>query len=224
MPKQEPPSRYVVAIDVVFFAIINQDLKVLLRPRASEPYTGKWATPGGVLKDHESLDDAARRILMRWTGISSAYLEQLYSFGSPDRDPRSRTISVTYFGLVPANFLEQVNQQLNNQEAVWYSVYDLPNLAFDHLEIIEYALIRLRRKLEQTNAVFSLLEKEFTLTDMQTVYEIVFHREFDKRNFRKKILSLNILEPTGKTVIRGAHRPAGTYRFLKSKLHFVDIA
>lgn len=223
MRPSNPPSRYVVAIDVVFFAIIDNDLRVLLRLRDAEPYSGLWATPGGVLKEAESLDEAAERILLRWTGIEKTYLEQLYSFGKPNRDPRGRTVSVTYFGLVPAHHHAQVEELLKNKQAKWFSVYKLPEMAFDHREIIEYALLRLRRKLEQTNAIFSLLEHEFTLTDMQTVYEIVFNREFDKRNFRKKILARDLLEPTGKTVIRGAHRPAQTYRFLKSKHHLVDI-
>jgi 8-oxo-dGTP diphosphatase len=212
-----------VAVDIALFSVADKDLRVLLIKRTLEPFAGCWVIPGGILQENESLDQAALRQLKEKAGISDAYLEQLYTFGDPQRDPRERSVAVAYVGLVPEDRLEQVEVERKAGGAEWFSMYNLPSLGFDHLQILEYALTRLRAKLEYTNAAYSLLPQEFTLTDLQALYEVVFHEAFDRRNFRKKILAADVLEPTGKQIIRGAHRPAQAYRFKKRDLALVDM-
>lgn len=212
-----------VAVDIIIFTIAEKSLKILLVKRNIQPFKNSWAIPGGFVREKESLDDAARRELAEETGVKSVYLEQLYSFGEVNRDPRTRVISVAYFALIPADKTSQLSARTDVSAVKWFAISKLPKVAFDHKKIIEYAIQRLRWKLEYTNVVYSLLDEEFTLTDLQKVYEIVFDRKFDKRNFRKKILSLNLIEPTGKMVLKGVHRPARTYRFIKKKLSFMEI-
>ncbi len=206
-----------VTVDLVVFTVVNDDLKVLLIKRGKEPYFQYWALPGGFIKIDESLEEAALRKLIEDTGIKEVYLEQLYTFGSPKRDPRGRVISVTYFALVDSTKIKLMltgSQKVENIQ--WNSVNDLPKLAFDHKEMIDYALIRLRNKLEYTAVGFELLPELFTLTDLQKLYETILDEEIDKRNFRKKISSMGILESTIHYK-KGAHRPAALYSFKKGK-------
>lgn len=217
------PYQPLVAVDILIFTIINSTLEILLVKRKYEPFKNYWSIPGGFVKKNESLEQAATRELKEETNINNVYLEQLYTFGDPHRDPRDRVISVSYFALVPSDKTDQIKGRADVLEAGWHSTKDLPSLAFDHDKIITYALQRLRWKLEYTNVVYSLLAEEFTLTDMQKIYEIIFDKTFDKRNFRKKILSLSLIQPTGKKVIRGIHRPASTYRFTEKNISLVDI-
>lgn len=215
--------RPLVAVDVLIFTIAEDKLKILLVKRGLQPFKNEWAIPGGFITQEESLEQAAIRELKEETGVTEIYLEQLYSFGEPKRDPRGRVIAVAYFALVPAEKIGALRARTDVSEAKWFSTNDLPKLAFDHEDIFAYALKRLRWKMEYTNVVYSLLNEEFTLTELQRIYEIIFSRPFDKRNFRKKILSLNLIEPTGKKVTRGIQRPAQTYRFIVKKLSLVDI-
>lgn len=212
-----------MAVDILIFSIFENKLKVLLVKRAIEPFRNAWAIPGGFIKENESLDQAALRELKEETGVSTGYLEQLYTFGEPKRDPRGRVISTAYFALAPASKTGTVIEHIDVSEARWFSISNLPRLAFDHKKILNYALKRLQWKLEYTNIAYSILEDEFTLTELQKVYEIVFNKKFDKRNFRKKILSLNLVEPTGRMALKGVQRPAKTYRFLRKKLSFAEI-
>jgi 8-oxo-dGTP diphosphatase len=213
-----------VAVDILIFTISNDQLEILLVKRKIEPYQNYWAIPGGFVQKNESLDQAAKRELAEETGVRSVYLEQLYSFGEVKRDPRGRVISVAYFALIPPQVAQKVRASTDVKQVKWHAISKLPDLAFDHQQIIDYALQRLRWKLEYTNVVYSLLDKEFTLTDLQRVYEIIFGRPFDKRNFRKKILSLHLVEPTGKKIVRGVHRPAQTYRFIERKFTLMEIS
>jgi 8-oxo-dGTP diphosphatase len=207
--KYERPS---VTVDVVMMSLRQRDLQVLLVKRRSWPYEGMWAIPGGFVNIDESLVAAAKRELQEETGVQDVYLEQLYTFGDPGRDPRTRVITVVYFALLDCERL-QVRAADDAVDVGWFSVYDLPPLAFDHAKILEYALSRLRGKLEYTTIAFSLLPEQFTLHELQRVYEIILHRRLDKRNFRKKILSTGILEDTGGKKMEGTHRPARLYRF-----------
>lgn len=216
--------RPMVAVDMLIFTVTDNKLKVLLVKRGIEPFKNKWAIPGGFIFENETLEESAKRELKEETGVTTGYLEQLYTFGEPKRDPRGRVISVSYFALIPASKTGTISKDADTKEAKWFSVDNLPKLAFDHKKIVTYALKRLQWKLEYTNVAYSILEDEFTLTDLQKVYEIVFGRPFDKRNFRKKIMSLNLVEPTGKKVVFGVHRPAKTYRFIRRKLSFAGIA
>lgn len=208
--KYERPS---VTVDVVMMTLRQRDLQVLLIKRRSWPYEGMWAIPGGFVNIDESLEEAAKRELQEETGLQDVYLEQLYTFGDPGRDPRTRVITVVYFALMDCERLQGVRAADDAADVDWFSVYNLPPLAFDHGKIIDYVLTRLRGKLEYTTIAFNLLAEQFTLRELQRVYEIILHRRLDKRNFRKKILSTGILEDTGAKKMEGTHRPARLYRF-----------
>jgi len=199
-----------ITVDVVIFTLRDDDLQVLLVQRKATPFKGRWAIPGGFVNKSEPLEAAARRELHEETGARDVYLEQLYTFGEPGRDPRGRVIMVAYFALVPAPLIVEAGSDA--RDARWWSVYKLPRLAFDHDRIIKYALQRLRYKLEYTAVGFQLLPPQFTLTELQKAYEVVLGETLDKRNFRRRILEANILEETGQfTESRG--RPAKFYRF-----------
>ena len=206
--------RPAVTVDVILFAFQHDTLTVLLVRRTNDPYTGKWALPGGFIGEQEDIYDAARRELKEETNVTDVYLEQLYTFGQPDRDPRARVITVAYFALLSADEAAQQQEQGGSDagEARWWNIYELPDLAFDHQRILDYALQRLRWKLEWTALGFLLLPKEFTLSELQRVYETILHEPLDKRNFRRKILTADVLEETG-NMRAGDHRPAKLYRF-----------
>jgi 8-oxo-dGTP diphosphatase len=204
--------RPMVTVDTVIFTIQGDDLKVLLVKRGVEPFKGCWAIPGGFVQLDESLEDAARRELYEETNVRDLYLEQLYTFGAPDRDPRGRVISVSYFALISSQHRELV-ARTDSTDVAWFNVYKLPELSFDHADIIEYALTRLRYKLDYTSVGFQLLPPKFTLTELQQVYEVILRKKLDKRNFRKKILSLGILTPLEETKMEGPHRPAKLYEY-----------
>ncbi|VVB77988.1 ADP-ribose pyrophosphatase [uncultured archaeon] len=185
-----------VTVDIVIFTINDNDLKLLLVKRGVEPFKGKWAIPGGFVKLDESLHEAAKRELAEETGVKDVYLEQLYTFGDPKRDPRGRVITVSYMALVNSEKIK-LSPSTDSSDAQWFSLKKLPELAFDHKKISEYALKRLRWKFEYTTVAFSMLPEKFTISQIQSMYEIVFGKEFDKRNFAKKLLSLNILKEQG---------------------------
>jgi 8-oxo-dGTP diphosphatase len=204
--------RPAVTVDLVIFTIADDDLKVLLIQRDVPPFEGMWALPGGFVRIDESLEDAARRELHEETGVKDIYLEQLYTFGELHRDPRTRVITVAYFALIRGQ--DQILRATTDaRAAAWYSAYAPPPLAFDHRQILEYGLFRLRAKLEYSTVGFQLLPEEFSLGELQRMYETILKRPIDKRNFRKKVLSLGIVEPISKTRRTGAHRPAQLYRF-----------
>ena len=210
-----------IAVDMIIFTMGEHDLMVLLIQRRGEPFAGAWAFPGGFVDPDESLDEAAARELREETTVSDVYLEQLYTFGEPRRDPRGRVISVSYFAL-----LRQPLAVVGGDDATdarWFPLSALPPLAFDHAMILDYALDRVRKKLEYTNVVYSLLPETFTLTELQRVYEIILGRAIDKRNFRKKISSLDLVAPTGEVRRDGAHRPAKLYHFRSREPRIVDI-
>jgi 8-oxo-dGTP diphosphatase len=205
-----------VTVDLVIFTVQGPELQVLLIKRRDAPFEGAWALPGGFVRINESLDEAAKRLLREKVGVADVYLEQLYTFGHPGRDPRGRVITVAYFALVDAGKLRLAPER-GVEDIQWHSMFALPgNLAFDHKTILEYALTRLQYKLEYTTVGFQLLPKEFTLTDLQQIYQAVLRRQLDKRNFRKSVMGLRLIEPLQKRRRDGAHRPARLYRF-KSK-------
>lgn len=216
----EHPS---VTVDDIIFTVKDEDLKVALIKRQQWPFEGKWALPGSFVDMDESLEDAAERTLHEKTGVSEeVYMEQLYTFGEPERDPRTRVITVGYFALVHQEDVEL--QETGDVKAIeWHSAYDLPELGFDHEEILEYALKRLRWKLEYSTAVFSLLPEKFTLSQLQNVYETILDRELDKRNFRKKIHKHELVEETGEREKNVSHRPAKLYTANKEVGEIVEI-
>lgn len=209
--------RPAVTVDLVIFTIADNDLKVLLIKRATEPYKGRWALPGGFVEIDESLEKAAARELEEEAGVTNVYLEQLYTFGAPERDSRGRTISVAYFALTDAE-RQQVTAADDAEDARWHSVFNPKlgaRLAFDHKEILDYAVWRLRNKIEWTTVGYELLPKKFTLSELQRVYEIILQKPVDKRNFRKKILAQGQIIELNETRSDVAHRPARLYSFRK---------
>lgn len=204
-------DRPLVTVDVVIFTLRAGSLQVLLVRRRRPPWEAMWAIPGGTIGIEEDLEGAAVRTLEEETGLGDVFLEQLYTFGDPDRDARGRVITVSYFAVVPAS--ELVPGAAEDAERVrWWPITALPPLAFDHGEILSYALTRLRYKLEYTAVGFELLSDVFTLSELQNAYEIVLGEALDKRNFRRKILSAGVIEPSG-GFRAGEGRPARLYRY-----------
>jgi len=212
MPHTYEYPRAALTVDCVVFGFDEAELKVLLIRRGLAPYKGKWALPGGFVRVEETVDEAARRELAEETGLKDVFLEQLYTFGAIDRDPRERVVSVAYYALVklaehPATGASDAS------EAEWFAVAEPPALAFDHAEILRAALERLRGKVRYEPIGFELLPQKFTLSQLQHLYEAVLQANLDKRNFRKKILSMGLLIPLKEQVRTGAHRPAQLFRF-----------
>lgn len=212
-----PLTRHAIAVDIVLFTIQDGTLKALLVKRQRLPHRGAWALPGGIVGLDESVDAAALRELQEETNIGNIYLEQLYTFGEPDRDPRGRVISVAYYALV--NWQQfQLKVRRRVVEASWFPVKRLPALAFDHQRIVDYALERLRNKINYTTIGFQLLPRQFTLTGLQGSYEVILGRRLDKRNFRRKMLQLGILKATREFQASGRQRPARLYTFTEPKV------
>ena len=197
-----------VAVIVAILTVHDGELQVLLVCRSAEPFRGLWSLPGGVLARDQSLDEAATHKLRRETGVSDVYLEQLYTFH--DLDGRD-SVTVAYFALVDSRQAELAHRR--TWRPAWFPVAGLPPLAFDNTRVIDYAQQRLRAKLVYSNVAYSVLPRYFTLSQLQRVYEAILSHPLDKRNFRKRMLSLDIIEPTGRTVAEGAHRPAQLYAF-----------
>lgn len=219
------PTPYVapiLVVDSVIFQLIDGVLSVLLIQRTQEPFLYTYALPGGYDAAGETTTDALARIVHTKAGIDMnelTYVEQLYTFDTVARDPRGHAVSVSYMGLCTD---VQPKPSATTQSPRFFPVDDLPELAYDHTEIITYARQRLRSKLTYTNAAFALLPATFTLTDLQKAYEAVFGQAFDKRNFRKKYLSLNLIAQTGTVRQQGAHRPARLYRFTSQTLAAIE--
>lgn len=204
-------DRPAVAVDVVILTVREGRLEVVLVKRNHPPFEGLWSLPGGFVRYDESLEEAARRKLAEVTGVSDVYLEQLYTFGDPERDPRMRVITVVYYALIRGDQMQIPLRDDISYQVCW--AYDLPSLAFDHESIMHYSLQRLRAKLEYTTIGFQLLGHEFTMSELQEVYQAILNRKLDKRNFRKKLLLMRIVEPTSHTKMVGPHRPAQLFRF-----------
>jgi 8-oxo-dGTP diphosphatase len=209
-----------VTVDLAIFTVNGNKLKAMLIKRAEDPFRDGWAMPGGFLMRGESLEDAANRVLNEKTGVKNVYMEQLYTFGDPGRDPRTRVITVAYFALIP---WENLNQPESKKIAdlTWSSVDQLPKLAFDHRKILNYAVKRLRAKASYSNIVYGLMPGHFRLSELQTMYEIIINDKLDKRNFRKRMLATGLLQETGKKDLSGAHRPARLYQFKKMEIAFL---
>lgn len=217
MPYTYEYPRPSVTVDCVIFGLDeSQQLKVLLIRRKGEPYANKWALPGGFVQIEESLENAARRELKEETGVENIFMEQLYTFGSLGRDPRGRVISVAYFALV--NLAEHtLRADTDAEDAAWYSINDLPELAFDHAVILQAALDRLRSKLRYQPIGFELLPEHFTLSQLQQLYETVLGvPSLNKRNFRTRIMKMGVLREVGRQT-NVAHRPAMLFSFDKEK-------
>ncbi|WP_407556638.1 NUDIX hydrolase [Winogradskyella sp. 4-2091] len=206
-----------VAVDAVIFGYESKgNLSVLLIKRGIEPFKDAWAMPGGLVLEHESLEAAVKRELKEETGVRIDYLEQLYTFGKPNRDPRNRVISVSYFGLVRPNHFK-IKGDTDAVDAKWFPVNDLPKLAFDHKKIFQMAAQRLKGKLMYQPIGFDLLSPEFPFSDLEHLYTTILGRDIDRRNFRKKIKSFGFVEETDKLHQEGSGRPAKLFKFNKQK-------
>jgi len=227
---QNDVQKIKIAVDAVVFGYSKTDgVSVLLIQRKYEPFKNGWAIPGGFVLEHESLEAAVKRELQEETGIEVNYLEQLYTFGEPKRDPRQRVIAVAYFGLVKTSQYQQLKASTDAENAKWFSIKKLPALAFDHKKVLNTAIERLRTKIRYQPIGFELLDKKFPFSDVEKLYAALLDKEINRRNFSKKILSFGFLEETGellKTEAKG--RPGKMYQFnqkrykelLKDGFHF----
>lgn len=212
MPFQNEFYKTAFSVDNVIFGFDGNNLKVLLIRRKHEPFAGFWALPGDIVQPDQDLDEGALQVLERLTGIKNVFLEQVHTFGKVDRHPRGRVITVAYYSLIkiddvkisPSSFAEKVE---------WKEIMSIESLAFDHLDIMNTCLARLRRSVKYRPVGFELLPKKFTLTELQNLYESILEKDLDKRNFRKKILSMNILRTHNEMQKGVAHRPAKLYSF-----------
>ncbi len=204
-----------VTVDIVVFTVLEQRLQVLLIQRGIAPFEGQYALPGGFVLEGETLEAAALRELREETGTERVYLEQLYSFGDPGRDPRGRIITVAYYALVPAD-KSPLLAGTDAAAARWFPVAELPPLAFDHAGIVNYAVNRLRNKLEYSTVGFELLPAKFTLTRLQSLHEAILGKPLDKRNFRRRVLALGLLKPTKEMQATG-RKPAQLYSFRRTR-------
>ena len=200
-----------VTVDIVVFTVHEQTLQVLLIERGIDPFKGRYALPGGFVRAGETLEQAAFRELLEETGTKDVYLEQLYTFGDPHRDPRGRVVTVAYYALVPTD-KSPLLAGTDAATAGWYPVSALPPLAFDHKRIVEYAVDRLRNKLEYTNVGFQLLPAKFTLSALQALHEAILGKPLDKRNFRRKVLGLGLVKPSKEMQATG-RKPAQLFSF-----------
>ncbi|PRP93566.1 NUDIX hydrolase [Enhygromyxa salina] len=204
--------RPALTVDCVVFGLDEGELEVLLIRRGIEPFANRWALPGGFVRLDETLEAAARRELEEETGLSKVFLEQLFTFDAIDRDPRERVITVAHYALVKLSD-HKVRAATDAADAAWFAISDLPELAFDHAQIFDVALERLRGKVRYQPLGFELLPRKFTLTQLQRMYEVILDRPLDKRNFRKKILGMELLVELDEVQKDVAHRAARLYKF-----------
>jgi 8-oxo-dGTP diphosphatase len=212
-------SEIKVAVDAIVFGYSKSDgVSVLLIKRKYEPFKNCWAIPGGFVLENESLEEAVKRELQEETGITVNYLEQLYSFGEPNRDPRQRVISIAYFALVKSALFQELKATTDAEEAQWFPISKLPTLAFDHKKILQIAIERIRAKIRYQPIGFELLDKKFSFADLEKLYSTLLDKAIDRRNFTKKILSLGLLEETGELAANsGAGRPSKIFKFNKKR-------
>jgi 8-oxo-dGTP diphosphatase len=210
-------SRYYIAVDCIIFGydILEKDLKLLLIKRKMQPARGKWSLAGGFVKQNENLDEAAARVLLNLTGLSGVYLEQSWTYGDPERDPGARVFSVSYSALIK---IQDINRELKESNgAHWQSMSNLPGLIFDHDEMVMKALTDLQMHIKIKPIGFELLPEKFTLVQLQNLYEVIHQRPIDKRNFRKKILSMNLLEKLDEKERETSRKGAWYYRFKRER-------
>ena len=214
--------RPALTTDCVIFGFDETDLKVLLIQRGIEPFKGKWALPGGFVQMDETTEEGAKRELFEETGLRDIFIEQLYTFSDVDRDPRGRVVSVAYYALVSLHDNHpEAGDDAN--KAAWFSIHHIPSLAFDHEKIMRLALYRLKGKIRYQPIGFELLPEKFTLPELQHLYEIILETSLDRRNFRKKILKMDVLIELDEKQKGVAHKAASYYKFDKMKYEQLSL-
>lgn len=211
MPFPTDTGRPVLTTNVVVFSLRDEQLKLLLVRRRNAPFQGYWSLPGGVVGEDEDIEATANAKLEEGTGVSGLYLEQLCTFGAPDRDPRERVVSIAYYALVASKRL-RLRTDEHGEGVGWFALDELPELAFDHTQMVETAHQRLAAKLEYSTIAFQFMPERFTLSELQNVYQIILNCDLDKRNFRKRMLSMDQIRQTAEVRKNGSHRPARLYR------------
>ena len=211
MPFPTENGRPVLTTNIVVFTLRDEQLKLLLVRRANAPYQGYLSLPGGVVGEDEDIEANATRKLEEGTGVSGVYLEQLYTFGTLERDPRERVVSVAYYALVASKRL-RLRTDEHSEGVGWFALDELPELAFDHAQMADTAHQRLAAKLDYSTIAFQFMPERFTLNDLQKVFQIILNRELDKRNFRKRMLAMDQIRQTSEVRRNGSHRPARLYR------------
>lgn len=211
MPFPTDTGRAVLTTNIVVFSLRNEQLKLLLVRRRNAPFQGHWSLPGGVVGEDEDIEANANAKLEEGTGVSGVYLEQLCTFGAPDRDPRERVVSIAYYALVPSKRL-RLRTDEHGEGVGWFAMDELPELAFDHARMVETAHQRLAAKLDYSTIAFQFMPERFTLSELQNVYQIILNCELDKRNFRKRMLAMDQIRQTPEVRKNGSHRPARLYR------------
>ncbi len=206
-----------VTVDCVIFSYQQNSLQVLLIKRGIEPFKNLWALPGGFIKMDETLDEAAKRELQEETGLQNVYMEQLYTFGTVQRDPRDRVISVAYFALAKHSQFAEVKGGTDAAEAKWFDIKEMPKLAFDHKEIFRQAIERLRNKITYTPLAFELMDTKFVFSNLENIYEVILGKELNRRNFRTKIMATGFVEELDEYITNVSFRPPRLYRFNKKK-------
>jgi len=212
MPFQNEIYKSAFSVDNIIFGFDSDTLKVLLIKRKEDPYGGQWALPGDIVKPTEDLRTSAKRVLEELTGLRDVYLDQVFTFGKVDRHPRGRVITIAYYSLINISNLK-IKAASFAEKVIWKEVRSVETLAFDHLKIMETCLARLRQDLKLRPIGFELLPEKFTLTELQRLYEVILEQDLDKRNFRKKILNMNILNTLHELQTGVSHRPAKLYSF-----------
>ena len=203
--------QFYVSVDCIIFGFDKGSLKLLLLKRNFEPAKGSWSLMGGFVQDGESVDDAAKRVLAELTGLENVYMEQVGTFGEVDRDPGERVISVAYYALININEYDRNLVQQHN--AHWAEINEIPPLVFDHPQMVKQARIMLQKKASSEPIGFNLLPSLFTLFQLQSLYEAIYGEPLDKRNFRKRVADLNYIEKTDKIDKTGSKRGAALYKF-----------
>ena len=220
MTKYQKQTRILAAVDCIIFGFDGQSLKILLIQRGFEPERGKWSLMGGFIQPDESTETAAIRILKTLTGLEGVYLEQLYTFGDPARDPMERTLSIAYFALID---IHQYEKQISDEyHPEWFPLNKIPDLVFDHTEMIKMAKEKLRYKAALHPLLFELLPKKFTLPQLQSLYESVYETVFDKRNFSRKVLSTKLLNKQADKD-KGSSKKGAYFYKLNSKNYKADF-
>ncbi len=204
-----------VAVDAIVFGYHKTEgVSLILVKRKYSPFKGSWAIPGGFVLNEEDLESAVRRELREETGVEINFLEQLYTFGKPNRDPRERVLSISYFGLVNSQTFQELKAATDAEQAQWFSIKSLPQLAFDHQEIVNVAITRIRAKIKYQPIGFELLDPKFSFSDLEILYSTLLDRKIDRRNFKKKIMGLGFLEELNeKAPSNGAGRPGSLFQF-----------